>query len=473
MRKRTFRILMGIAVVVLLLGLAYGVAVGVSTVKLRQAYAALRADGRPMDRKEVIPATVPDTENGALLYESAACLLRAQPVGKSLESRPGGSIRDQREREKHKDLLGRLGSLCMELDRDTLTPERSQELKELMSRKVVEDALSIVKQGAQRPACWQQRNYDAGMGMLMPGLTDARDLAYVVGVKARLETEAGAMNEAWQWAAVQAKLADAYRNDPILISQMLRMHIVNLSCRTIQRLCEIAAPNTEQREHVETILSTLDDITPLFLAMDGERLLYGEWLFTLSKQDLYRQLGGFDLAGDHLPKIVFWWRAKWLTFKPFLLADHANYIRIMHEGLEDLQRPYSPQSRKEDYGHLTLTHMLVPGIGRMKTLHYQMAAEVRMTRAGLVLLQYRAEHGTFPATLDALNLDSLSDPFTQGPLHYHAEGDGFLLYSVAEDQKDNGGAPRPKRQDSDPTNKRQTEYDIAWRFPSQTRQAAQ
>jgi hypothetical protein len=93
MRRRTVRILTGVVIVVVVLGIAYAVAVAVSAAKLRRAYAALEKAGRPTQVAQVIPPNVPDVNNAALLYTSAALLLKAQPA-------------------PEKDLLAYLGSLA-------------------------------------------------------------------------------------------------------------------------------------------------------------------------------------------------------------------------------------------------------------------------------------------------------------------------------------------------------------------------
>lgn len=70
-------------------------------------------------------------------------------------------------------------------------------------------------------------------------------------------------------------------------------------------------------------------------------------------------------------------------------------------------------------------------------------------------------------TLDVLHLRDIGDPFSGQPLRYRAEGNGFVLYSLGEDQKDNGGIPKPQiRRDPDPRKKGDPEYDQVWRFPN-------
>lgn len=475
MKKRTARILTGIAVLIVALAVLYAIAVAVSAARLRRAYAALQADGRPMHPDQVIPAAVPDTENAALLYQSAISLLKAEPNGHSLESPPGESVQEMIVRDKYKNLLGYLAHRSAEFIDGEATPEQRRELEELMGRKTIDYALFAIEQGIQRPACRFQLDYEAGANLLMPPLSDMKSLAHILAARARLEAEAGEMDRGWRLAAAGAKLADALRNEPILVSQLVRMACIRLSCRTIQRLCEMAPPGVEQQEQLETVLRTFDDVAPLVLATDGERLLFGEWLFTRPRRELPRTLQdcGLQVQDEQMPGFIRWLVVRRLAFRPTFIADHANYIRIMHANAENLKRPYSPQTTEERYGRFSLAGMLTPAADRIRSLHGQMVAEVRLTRAGLALLRYRATHGTFPAALEALNMGGLADPFTQQPLRYRAEGDGFMLYSVGEDQKDNGGAPRQERRGSDPREPRHAEYDIAWQFPARMPQAAQ
>jgi len=86
-----------------------------------------------------------------------------------------------------------------------------------------------------------------------------------------------------------------------------------------------------------------------------------------------------------------------------------------------------------------------------------MIAQLRIVQAGLALLQYKQTKNAFPATLEALKLQNINDPFSDGLLSYKTEGQGFVLYSVGPDQKDNDGSPRQKKQ--------KTDWDIVWIFP--------
>ena len=83
-------------------------------------------------------------------------------------------------------------------------------------------------------------------------------------------------------------------------------------------------------------------------------------------------------------------------------------------------------------------------------------ATARVTRAGLAILAYRADHGAYPADLAAVAVPDAQDPFGGGALRYEPRENGFLLYSIGPNLKDEGGQPKPKRE-SEPD-------DIAWDY---------
>jgi hypothetical protein len=236
--------------------------------------------------------------------------------------------------------------------------------------------------------------------------------------------------------------------------------MIRLSCETITKLCEIAPPNAQQYGDIQSLLKGLDDIRPIIHSIDAERLLIGEWVFNLTKDEMYKANLQVNDRGDTglLPKLIIFG----ITFKPLFLADHAAYLRFMHDGTRFLERPYSPEQgevleegvQKKRY---IVTRILTPAIFRIKEIHCEMIAQLRIAQAGLILLQYKQTNNAFPDTLEALKLPNINDPFSDGPLLYKTEGQGFVLYSIGRDQKDNDGSPRQKKQEKD--------WDIVWHFP--------
>jgi hypothetical protein len=445
MRKRTVRVLTGVGVLIVTLATIYAIATSVSAMKLRRAYSALEKDNRPMRAADVIPAEVPDTENAALLYESAFLLLKAQPIGE-------------------KDLLGHLGKLSMAYANGSADPNQLPELRQLMQLETVTSAIRAVQQGATRPACRFEHDYE-GEATMSPYLLELRSFTGILAARAILDAEAGRTQEAWDMAGTQLQLADALRTEPSIISQMVRLAQIRAACMTIQRLCEISVPSDEQARPLQSTLEEFDDTAPLLLAVDGERLLFGEWIFSLKRDDLEEYLPRL-IGESYVPEIVTKLRIWRITFKPSLLADHAAYLDLMRDYAGRISQPYDQgdaDAFDKDFSEVCrrhrLTEIIIPAIGRVKEIYLRMVAETRVTRTGLALLQYRQARGAFPEKLDELGVRYTQDPFSPGVLVYRTEADGFVLYSIGQDQKDNGGRPR-QRKGSAP-------YDLVWRFPRQ------
>ena len=440
MRKRTVKILTGIAIILVVLGLIYAIAVSVSSAKLRRAYADLKKDGRPMLPGLVIPREVSDANNAALLYECAIQLLKAQPAPEN-------------------NLLWYLGDLSDTLIKESLDSDKPAELKQLIGQDAVTQALSIFEQGTRRDSCRFNLDYDDGINMQLNHLPQLRNLARIFCAKAYLEAEAGNPNTAWNMVPTHFKSADALRTEPSLISQLVRIQMIRLSCDTIKKLCEIAPPNVQQTSNIQNLLNDLDDIRTLIYSIDAERLLFGEWVFNLPKYKLFNLNLHNNQQDDR--GLIFRLLYYGIILKPVFLADHAAYLRYMHEGARFAEQPYSPKEAEvlekglQKKRHI-LTNMLAPALFRVKQIHYEMTSELRITQAGLALLQYKQTEDTFPATLEALKLQNTKDPFSDGLLLYKTKGQGFVLYSVGPDQKDNDGSPRQKNQETD--------WDIVWSY---------
>ncbi len=452
MRKRSKYVLTGMGVVVVGLGTWYGVALARSNARLREVYADLEKAGRPMKAADVIPAKVPDEQNAAVLYLRAATMLKTQPA-------------------PEKDLLKYLGDLSgapfkKTDDPDKLAKQKQDvaELKELMARDIVAEALAIIEQGTQRPACQFAHDYERDTSLDVPAMKDLRDLIRVMGTKIYFEAEAGQSQTAWGMVPTLLRFADAGRDEPGLDNQFSRTGRINYSCWTIRTLCETSPPDAKTYRMIDGLLAGFDDVKPLVRAADTERLLVGEKVFNLPEDELYAFLRkdrwtGQDMAPGADLRLIF----RLSTFKPRFVADHAAYLKVMSLSTRLLEGPFvrrdSPEYHEVEKSlqWYYITNRLAPIMWGTQWMYYRVATSMRLTRTGLALLQYRQAHGTFPPSLDALGLENVMDPYTQQPLRYRAEGESFIVYSVDEDQQDNGGITEPL--------KRRGDRDIVWRFP--------
>lgn len=452
MHRKSKRILIGIVVSILLLGVIYTLAVVRATTQLRQAYAALENNGRPMQPKDVIPAEIPKTQNAAALYEDAVSLLKEQQVG-------------------NENLLEYLGCLSLQFHKKPLSVKRS-ELKELLNRETVAQALSTIERGTHCPTCRFDRYYANDLAMHPPILEDLWNFVLILGAKARMESEGEEPGNAWDTVKTPLRLISTLVSDPTFECQWLRLTETNYLCEVIQKICEVDRPNARDYEVVEDILNKQANVSLLIHTLDAQRLLIGERLFSMPDDTLYETLQNIKLSGkyytylgkDYSPyRNMSRLQFRLATFKPRFIMDHATYLQLMSECVEFLQAPYAPNETNASQEIRSLetsyffTNRLAPPVRATKIIYCNTATTIHVTRAGLALLQYQERHDRFPEKLDALNLAGLIDPFTLKPLCYRMDDEGFSVYGVGEDLKDNGGLPKQSRQ--------RTGYDIVWRCP--------
>jgi len=450
MHRRSKRILTGLGIFIVALAVIYAILLVSATAKLRHAYAALQAQGRPMRIDEITPPKVPDSENAAVLYQSAVLLLKSQPAGdKSLFER----FTDGRFR-----------------------PKTKEERNRLIAQEAVTKAVSLIEQGTRRPVCQLDRNDANNLDIDRFPEMEEEKLGTVLRDRGQFEIDAGNKDRAWDLLYTQLKFADSLRGVPVPWTQRFRQLRIARACRMIQDLCETAPPDRERYRALEGILKQLDDVTPVVHALDAERLLIGERLFSLSRDELSKFVwkemgGGGDDGGLPLPVVKVLHRLAFsiIAFKPRLVADHAAYVQLMGKRVQLLQGPYRDPQEAGQLLQLSRWNALSLTLGFRGDFdsrdYSEFAAALRMTRAGLALLQYKEAHGAFPKTLDALGLEGLTDPFAEEPLHYRPEGQGFVVYSVGQDRKDNDGTAQPEKRSSDPRAKALA-YDEVWRFPN-------
>ena len=200
------------------------------------------------------------------------------------------SPKEAAARGKSKDLLGHLGYLCDAFTKESLEEGRRAKLEALLADDRVSQALAIVKLGTERPSCRFDLEYEAGLNMVLSPVIDTRNLLRILGAKARVEAEAGRSESAWELASTQLKLADALRTEPTIISKVVRISSIAVTCRTLQRVCAAGLPSQQRYDDLVGFLEGLDDTAPLVASVDADRILVGEWVFGQPKDDLKQTL---------------------------------------------------------------------------------------------------------------------------------------------------------------------------------------
>jgi len=435
MKKGTRRMLQIASPLVAIPALAYALFTATSGRDLERAYAELEAAGRPMRAEEIVPAPVADADNAALLYESAALLLKAVPV-QPVDGR--------------KNLL----NLARRAIAGPADAAVEAELRDLLATPEVERAIGTIEEGSRKSRCVYAIDYSQGAGILLPHVTDLRLLTDVVCARARFAAEAGRAEAALDDLDTALRVSDALREEPILISQLIRVAQFHTAFETLQRVAAVAPVDGECAARLDDRLRPFENPAPLVRAMDGERLLLGEWAFRVASGELAVALG---------PDGSSRWLRSLARIRPLRQADHAAYLRAMGGYASLAAAPYSADEGRRFNEMVagmprwaSLTPMLTPALGNVKASSTRCRAEAAVARAGLAALSHRRERGAWPAELPPDGDASFADPFTGAPLRYRVEGDRAIVYSVGPDQADDGG--------DDSAMKPNDRKDVVWRL---------
>jgi hypothetical protein len=412
----------------------------------------------PRTAAEIIPAAPQAEENAAPglmealaaletenVWDSTLAALAAEAYGSGYGAPTGNLVR-----------LVEALHLPEEGNRSPTVDEVCEEFARRLEGPAARRALALCAAAVARPTCWFPLDYSQGPNLQLPHLAKLRNLARFLAATSYALAERGDAATAWECIVQQLRFADLLRDEPILITQLVRLAIARMAVSTLQDVAALAPPSPVLLRQLEALLNRLDDSAPGALAIDGERLLFGEWIFAQTPEKVRKLLNAEGVAKDAPSLTVDQLAAEHVAYAAALLrlADLVSqpYYRVKDELAVVARSASSPKSVVVD----AILPSLVPYCGKMA----EFLSSLRVSRIGLRLKTYRTEHGGYPANLSALQLADIPlekqvDPCTGKALCYRLEGEEFVLYSVGLDGADDGGKPRLAAEKQG--------YDIVWR----------
>jgi hypothetical protein len=144
-------------------------------------------------------------------------------------------------------------------------------------------------------------------------------------------------------------------------------------------------------------------------------------------------------------------QASWERFHRDFTALHESVKRQDFNKLPP-SKQLSRKTMSREIGKVMISS-LFPAVRATSEAEYRMQARMALDQVGFALTAYNAARGNYPKELKELVPDYIAqvppDPFTEQPLHYERRPDGFLLYSVGPNGKDDGGAAAGEKGTSD------------------------
>jgi hypothetical protein len=398
--------LLVVAGVIVLLFVAYFVAVAALNRQVQDMRSAVRAAGHPMTMGELAMGRAQGSEDLSRLLAQADTALDVKKEKGLLAQADTGQL----DPADAKALLGRNGR-----------------------------ALELLLSASRFPAGSTEFDVTAGLAaQLPPTLKRTFDFGALLRLQARDMLGAGKPDEAMDVLISDLHLADLLPKEGELIFSLVRATDMN---RTLG-VMRAAAPKCTG--------PMLERAADAVAAVTRDREVLRVWETEYVTMDEYLARPTTAALGmanaDNLVN-------RFLIFFPLTNRIAQSYSQVVHQRcLEIAARPWYEANRQWDSldrvqqlrgrQHSPLAGLMLPNGKLVATRVARLQAEQVVTLTGFRVLQYRLAHGTFPASLTDISAQNVIDPFTGKSLNYRPEGAGFRLYSTGEDQQDNGGDPK-------------------------------
>lgn len=339
-------------------------------------------------------------------------------------------------------------------------------------------------------------DYNAGANLMLPHLAPLKKSAQALSAAALVDLHKGDTTAAAQHIRAMLALAKGARDEPLLISQLVRIAILQITIPATWELLQSPGVSEADLKQIQADFVEQDFIGSMKHAFEMERAMGSSTIRHYREQggiyDMYSMPGGgtakstnfSDLLEDHAKKTfspkelrktsneLLWQTA--LSYEDEL--KHLQGMSVLIEGLHEAatNRPMaevcsnafmriSPGANtqsedllpffngNEDVSLAAIRQMFC-GTGASLLACLKKIQSVEVNRAlvttAIALRRYHDAHGNYPPELAALAPEYLAapprDPVDGKPLRYRLQpAGGFLLYSIGVNGVDDGGDASP------------------------------
>ncbi|MEQ2005623.1 MAG: hypothetical protein ABMA26_02400 [Limisphaerales bacterium] len=323
----------------------------------------------------------------------------------------------------------------------------------------------------ERPEMVVNLDYTKGFNLLIPHLAKHKAAANVFANAVLLELR----NE--QQATALTNLLTAVRltrlnEEPILISQLVRAACGHIAFAVTWEALQSPGWTDAQLQALQTEWQAWDTKRGWLAACNMERAI-GLDIFAQCRAnpETIEQLGGISFSSSSFwdalwnrpdealqRAIGFSSRVGWAVW--FSFEDERWTLNAHQVWLDGARQAHRADALAAPFARMLaaakpletpprtaiMSHMLIPALDKAHKKFAMFETVRRLTFTAIALHRHRLKHGKFPESLGALVPEFLADvprDFMDGqPLRYKLQPDGqFLLWSVGEDFKDDGGDP--------------------------------
>jgi hypothetical protein len=319
----------------------------------------------------------------------------------------------------------------------------------------IDMAWPLLQQGAKSGPCRYPVDFTQGWNTWLLYLRDLRGDSLGCQLRAVGEADARHADAALDSVLMGLAVAQSLRLEPLEISQEVRGGMLTRAVAAFEQVINRVSLPINRLDHLQEVFNQLE--VKETKGDDFERGLTGSELIGISYFDsssnlLYQiatnLIGGWttNYTVQQIPQLIAkGWKTRDADRK--LMGDTFDKIlSIWKEGypkrfeIDEIYTALIGDLAQRQFGFGAVTNMLAPA-----TREGDVIVRLRLAQTAVALERYRAGHkNQYPDSLNSLVPDFLpavpEDIFNGSPLQYHRRADGYLLYSVGSDRKDDGGA---------------------------------
>ena len=387
------------------------------------------AKGEKFDIASVVPPKVPDDQNFAKsqffapLFDHDADSPKFNEARDRFDIKTASSLRYAWRKGKHRDFV-------------------------VWESAFYESDLAKLADDLKRPHCRFNIRYEDGFAAVLPHLSTMKNAATLFALSSAQRLSKGDTTGAWQDTLNGIRLGEQLRTEPFLISQLVRIAILEINFQTYWEGQVNHQWSAEQLTAFQETFQSIDLLAGMESAIRAERNMINHWFTSVAQGGTQTQ--GFDELNsslDYFPAFFFYsnqYQINRILTEIILpgidVSNHrlnVHQFKKMEEEILDLKSSFLP------FRH-AIALMMLPGLDKYALKVSQTQAALDQSAIVAALERYRLAKGSYPKKLAALRPKFIAkipgDLFHEQGLVYRInEDNSFTLYSTGYNGTDDSG----------------------------------
>jgi len=409
--------------------------------------------GEPTSIEELVPLDIPDSENGALVYSQAFNLLKELM-------------------DKHKDEW-KYFPYEGEVKWSEVPEVEKEKVKNLLlqNQDFVRFYQLLEKASGMKCQFVKRKDYEKGFEMKLPHLASLRSCARMLAARADIHAENGEIDSALHSCFTCLKISNSLLEEPTNISGLFGMAIDQIALTRMEEIMKKGDANLETYRALMKEITKARNDKIMYQGLLGERIICGIIECTAIKKQaveekniepIVERLLPFEVEEKDIDRIIGIIQKDPVGFvdknELVYLKTMAKWITLSKKSYFEARKEFSSFEKDFPTENAVLAQSTL-AYSRTLIQEARIDAQLGTAEIALACHLYKAKHKDYPVSLKELFPEFLSelplDSFTGKDYIYRKKDKGFIVYSVGENLKDDGGKlGSPKRWEGD--------CDIVW-----------